>query len=261
MMPSRRKVLKAGLSGAVGCAASSTWAFDTPGEGAPLVDIYDPRFELYFNAREEFWSGIGTVEDDWLSYIVSPELRGLPAWPTTSQAYRLVRTPKSVIIASEGLSDLFIDTSLPDPGFGCEVYLESPELVDADMDAIRASWQFAAIENFAQNVAHFGGINALLDKYGMISMELPAPDNMPEDWVTKRGSVGVLINMEVEGRPSRCQLEEGVEIRIISITTLLPDEVAHAIDGKSEAREDLARRLIGSGNGLVSPESRASVLA
>jgi hypothetical protein len=252
---SRRAVLAGGAAGALACAAGPVLA------AGPIVNIDDPRYAAYAAARRAAWSAVGPVDDDVITYLLSPQFQGGPAWPTTRQSYLVARPEGSTLIASDGLSDLFVDTDMTDPGFGCEVFLESPDLAGADSAVIRASWQFALIENFAQNVADFGGIEGPLAKYGVISMELPAPANAPQRWITARGSVGALIGMEVPGRPARCRLAEGVTIRLVALTLLLPDETEHAIKGGNAARADLAARLLAAGTGLASPANRRSVLA
>lgn len=265
MIVARRNLLKGGLAGVLAGlflptkAQAARQADD--GTTLPAIDIDDPRFERFFAARLQLWSSIGRVDDDVIAYVISPEFNGAPAWPTTRQAFRIVRPPESMIIASDGLSDLFVDTSMQDPGFGCEVYLESPDLADADFEAIRASWQFSLIENFARNVADFGGINDPLDRYGIISMELPAPANMPARWITDRGSVGALVNMQVPERPPLCQLGDGVTIRLVALTILLPAEAEHVIAGGHAARAAIAEKLVLSGTGLTSLADRRSVLA
>ena len=231
------------------------------GETSPMITLDDPRYEQYFNARTKLWSSLGAVDEDVIGYLVSPEFQGAPPWPTTRQAYRVVRTPKTLILTSDGLSDLFVDTNMADAGFACEVYLESDELAGAEFNDLRKSWQFDLIENFAQNVANFGGINDNLDRLGVVSFELPAPANMPERWVTKRGSVGALINLTVPDRPEFCDLAEDVRIRIVALTILLPDEIDYLIEGRAAARADLAARLVASDYGLISSSQRPSKLA
>ena len=260
-VPSRREMLAGGLASLAAFSAAPAFALRDADVAPPVIDIDDPRFEQYFNARTALWSTLGTVDDDVIAYLVSPEFSGAPPWLTTRQAYRVVRTPRSLILASDGLSDLFVDTSMSEPGFECEVYLESSDLAGAGFNALAGSWQFRLLQSFAQNVAYFGGINSAIDRYGVVSMELPAPEATPARWVTDRDSVGALINIEVDDRPSRCELEEGVEIRIVALTLILPDETDYIVAGGADARRDLAQRLIASGAGLVSDSARSSVLA
>ncbi|RNJ63661.1 MAG: Suppressor of fused protein (SUFU) [Porphyrobacter sp. IPPAS B-1204] len=260
-MPSRRGLMLGAFSAWVASLVrpAKALADDSPAPG--MIAIDDPRYDRFFAARTQVWESLGSVDDDVIAYIISPEFNGGPAWPTTRQAYRVVRPEGSLIIASDGLSDLFVDTNSPEPGFGCEVYLESPDLADADFDAVRRSWQFSLIESFAQNVAHFGGINERLERLGVISMELPAPLAMPQRWVTDRGTVGALINIMVPDRPTQCALEEGMNIRLVALTALLPDETEHVIAGRAAARAEVAGLLVSSGTGLTSPANRRSVLA
>ncbi|MDP5104398.1 MAG: hypothetical protein NWP98_10775 [Erythrobacter sp.] len=227
----------------------------------PVIGIDDPRYDSFFAARAAVWSTCGKVDDDVIAYLISPEFNGAPAWPTTRQAFRVVRPEGSLIIASDGLSDLFVDTNLTQAGFECEVYIESPDLAGSGFADIRSSWQFDLIESLARNVADFGGIQGPISKYGIFSMELPAPATMPAHWLTQRGTVGALVNMTVPDRPARCQLDEGVEIRIVALTILLPDETEYVVAGGAETRAEIAQRLISSGTGLTSPVDRPSVLA
>lgn len=223
--------------------------------------IDDPRYDRFFNARLQMWSTVGTVDDEVIAYLISPEFLGAPAWPTTRQAYRTVRAAGSLIIASDGLSDLFVDTDSKEPGFGCEVFIECPDLAAAAFEDVRGSWQFDLIETLARNVASLGGILAPIRQYGVFSMELPAPANMPQHWLTQRGTVGALINVTVPNRPSSCRLDEGVEIRLVALTILLPDETEHVVAGGAGTRFEIAERLIAAGTGLTSPANRRSVLA
>lgn len=250
------KLAMLGLAPAL--ARQSATASEGPSD---MIEIEDPRYKQYFDARTALWSSIGDVDNDVISSIISPEFNGGPAWPTTRQAYRIVRTDKSLILASDGLSDLFVDTTLPDAGFECEVYVESEDLAGAAYDDLVRSWQLDLVMNLAQNVAYFGGINDNLDRLGVISFELPAPANMPERWVTQRGSVGALLNLTTPDRPEFCDLADDTRIRIISLTILLPDETEYVIEGRAKARADLAARLLASPYRLVSSSERPSMLA
>ncbi|MCY4180488.1 MAG: hypothetical protein OXD48_09480, partial [Litoreibacter sp.] len=49
--------------------------------GATQEEIYATE-----DAREDYWECIGESDEELLSYPVTPELRGMPAWPTQMQA-------------------------------------------------------------------------------------------------------------------------------------------------------------------------------
>ncbi|WP_086736532.1 hypothetical protein [Erythrobacter colymbi] len=252
-MPTRRTIIAGTFAAAVAGLARPVLA-----QGNSLDD---PRYAAFAAARRNAWSALGPVDDDVIGYLVSPEFQGAPAWPTTRQSYLVARPKGSTLIASDGLSDLFTGTDSAEPGFGCEVFIECPDLAGAAFEAVKRSWQFQLIENFARNVADMGGINGVLERYGVISMELPAPESTPERWVTARGSVGALVGIEVPDRPARCTLAPGVAIRLVALTLLLPDETEYVIKGGKAARGELAAILFATGTGLASPANRRSVLA
>lgn len=232
-----------------------------PGQQPRMIEPDDPRYDLFAKARHAYWSQFGAVDKDVITYLVSPQFQGAPGWPTTRQAFCIVRTSEGVIIASDGLSDLFVDTDMQDAGFGCEVFIETDMPRDAKFGEIKSSWQFSLIENFARNVADLGGIENQIQVHGLISMELPAPPNSPNDWQTKEGMIGVLVNMVTAERNPSCKLDDQHSIRMIPITILRPNELAKIAAGKPGLRESLAAKLIASGSGLRSVSNRKSVIA
>ncbi len=184
--------------------------------------------------------------------MINPQFQGTPAWPNTRQAYRVVRPPKSLIIASDGLSDPFVGTDITgQQGFGCEVYIEAPELAGADFETLRASWAFALIELLAQNVAHAGGLSLQIERYGVLSMELPLGGRFPPDWLTPGGTVGCLINLPVAGRPARIDMPFG-PVDICCVTLLTGGETCEIAGGGRQAREALAAGLAQTRGGHLS---------
>src|SRR5476649_1427459 len=50
---------------------------------------------------DRHWQAVGTVERDVLTYMISPSFTGGPHWPSTRQAYRVVRRDGSIVLATE----------------------------------------------------------------------------------------------------------------------------------------------------------------
>lgn len=216
------------------------------GPSAPLADQ-----EGGHQAIDAYWSQLGTVDRDVITYLINPMFQGAPAWPNTRQAYRVVRTPNTVIIASDGLADASADS--PGPGFGCEVYIESPALVGAEFEQLRSSWMFAAIENFAQNVAAMKGISGHLRQYGVASMELPLDGtDIPEALLTERGTAGALIGMPAARRPAQVTTPAG-PVDMVPLTIVDTRELS-VILGQGQAGRDsivAARQQDGRGHVTV----------
>ena len=207
-----------------------------------------PAAEPTWDAVQQYWDRIGPSDDDRISYLLNPMFTGAPRWPGPRQSYRVVRTQQTVILASDGLADPGPDADSRNQGFGCEVFLETTPLVGADFEQIRASPFFPAIENFAQNVADLGGISQLLQQHGVLSMELPIGELMPE-LQTERGTVGALIGLS-SGRPPTFAGPLGA-IDVVPLTLISPAELEAIVAGGAEARDRLAAQRSQSGAGHV----------
>ncbi|WP_422062246.1 hypothetical protein [Sphingopyxis sp.] len=224
------------------------------------VAVDDPRYQQFFEARERHWRSIGTLDEAVIAYIISPEFLGKPAWPTTRQAYRVIRTAHSFIIASDGLTDLFVDTNSEKPGFGTEVYIEVPDLAHADFDQIKRHWAFSLIPDFAAYVAHAGGIETQVERLGLLSIEFPEPEGVPDTWLTERKSLGALINVTIPDRPMDVDLGSGAKALMIPLTILTATETKFVLENGANGRVELARRLTDAGVGIRSDLSRESLV-
>jgi hypothetical protein len=204
----------------------------------------DPRIEAGYRRLKAYWDAIGPSDTDVIAYLINPQFHGAPAWPNTRQAYRVVRPAGSLVIASDGMSDPFVGTDMTgQQGFGCEVYIEAPELAAADFQAIQASWAFALIETVAQNVAYVGGLSTDIERHGTLSMELPLADRFPGEWLTASGTVGCLINLPVAGRPGRIADMPFGPVDICCVRLLTPAQLGEITAGGRAARNALAERL------------------
>jgi hypothetical protein len=160
--------------------------------------------------RDAYWAAIGKVEKDVLSYLISPSFAGGPAWPTTRQAYRVIRRRGTILIATDGMSDPFEPPVAEVNGFGMELFIETadiaPELAGAtgDITALSRSWAFELLSNAAGSVAEASGILSQLDRYGVLSMEFPGVSKshainaqVPARFVTADDCVGILLGVRV----------------------------------------------------------------
>lgn len=219
---------------------------DTQPNNAPnIIAEDDPRVTEGQDLVQAHWESVGKVDDDVVTYLVNPMFQGAPAWPNTRQAYRVIRTPGSLIIASDGLSDPFVGTDRDgESGFGMEVFIEIDGAQDRSFDEISSSPEFKLIECVAQNMAGHGGVAPLIDQMGVLSMAVPVSEMPGDGWLDQNGQVGVLIGLAAEGRSARLDLPFG-PVRILAVTPLRPAETAIVVTG-TEARNDIADRLMDS---------------
>jgi hypothetical protein len=206
-----------------------------------LIADDDPRIAQGHANLDRYWSVIGPSDPDLIAYMVNPMFQGKPAWPNTRQAYRVVRPPGSLIIASDGLSDPFVGTDMDNmQGFSCEVYIEAPQLAGADFATLRDSWAFRVIENFAMNVANWGGLSQQIATLNVVSSEFDMRGVLPDATLTADGSAGFLVNLAPKGRQTRIADMPFGPIDVIALTLLTPSELDQLRSGGSAARAALA---------------------
>ncbi|RCK70802.1 Suppressor of fused protein (SUFU) [Desertihabitans brevis] len=239
-------------------AAADAAPAGPPDGGAPEAagpSHDNPHTAAVQRAVDAYWDGIGVSDTDRISYLLNPMFTGAPRWPGIRQSYRVVRTPQTLVLASDGLSDPDVDTDEATPGVGCEVFLETPDLVGAEFAELRASWQFSLVEQLAMNVAHLGGLSDRLEQHGVLSMELPLGDAAPAELRSPQGTVGVLLGMPVPGRALRVETPGG-PVDLVAVTVVGPDELDRLVAGGAEARRALVEQRLASGAGHLSTPAR-----
>lgn len=121
-------------------------------------DPNDPAYQKTYDALQAYWEKVGTVEPNVISYIVNPMFLGSPPRPGGRQAFKVIRTTESLIIASDGLSDPFEEDKCEQRnGFEMEFFIEMKGQQNIDFNDIQSSVAFALIEQTARQVAEWGG--------------------------------------------------------------------------------------------------------
>ncbi|RZO54514.1 MAG: hypothetical protein EVA89_27825 [Sandaracinaceae bacterium] len=215
--------------------------------------------EETFRARDAAWAACGAVDPHVLAPMINPAFTGAPAWPNLRQAYKTIRGPDGIVLATDGLSDPF-DDSWRDPpsqnGFAMEVF----GVTDVELP-LTESWIFQIVAGFATQVAGHGHIHSLLDELGCISTELydvPIPDEARPRFVNAEGRVGVLVGLVAPPVPESVQGPLS-SIRLASLKLLTLPELKHIVEGGETARDELAERLRKTPHPLRSSLSRESV--
>ncbi|TDY35812.1 hypothetical protein [Janthinobacterium sp. 75] len=212
-------------------------------------------------ARDAFYATLGTMDADVLAPLVNPAFMGGPRWPSLRQAWRVIRRPDSVIIASDGLSDPFEDDDdvFVPRGHLLEVCIEAP-LAAFDGDPVQASWLFDVIYQISQNVADHGSVDLLLQRHGSVSMVLDVQD-APEGLEDENEQVGVLLAQRASTIPPLFATPYG-EVMLLTATVLQPAELAYISEAadKAQSRRDLAAALAASPTGHLSVAKRPAVI-
>nr|WP_314567368.1 suppressor of fused domain protein [uncultured Pseudomonas sp.] len=222
---------------------------------------------------DQHWQSVGTVEKDVLAYLISPSLTGGPYWPSTRQAYRVVRRDHSIVLATDGLSDPFDDAEGLGNGFEMELFLETADIPEnargtlGDVDPLRHSWAFELLEHVAKTVANAGGITQQLESHGVLSLELPGfsqshlmSDQLPHLFATADDAAGVLLGGPAPDFPTRLDDMPLSPVQLVPVVLITAAELEYVRTGGRAAREDLVARLQAAGVGHISSVYRGSVV-
>jgi len=222
---------------------------------------------------DRHWQSVGTVEQDVISYLISPSLTGGTQWPSTRQAYRVVRRDGAVLLASDGLSDPFDDVEGAGNGFEMEVFLETSDIPEqargalGEVDPLKHSWAFEVLKHVADTVADAGGITQQLAQHGVLSLELPGVsqshhigEQVPASFVTEDDAVGVLLGGPAADFPSRLEGMPLSPVQLVPVVLITASELEYVRAGGRAAREQLVARLGAAGVGHRSSLQRDSVV-
>ncbi len=229
--------------------------------------------EASSTCRTRHWQRVGTVEPDVLSYLISPSLTGGPDWPTTRQAYGVVRRGENILLTTEGLSDPFDGVEGMGNGFEMELFLETGDIPDqakgvpGEVSPLMNSWAFELLRHVAGTVANAGGITHQLDQYGVLSLEIPGYsqshaicEQVPASFVSADDSVGVLLGGPPPDFATLLTDMPLSPVRLVPVVLITAAELEFVRSGGETARDELVARLQAAGIDHVSSLQRASVL-
>ncbi|EGU60230.1 hypothetical protein VINI7043_01310 [Vibrio nigripulchritudo ATCC 27043] len=201
--------------------------------------MYEELYEKTNISRDKLFESLGHVEPDVISHLINPSFMGGPTWPSLRQAFSIIRTIDSTIVASNGLSDPFQGIDEVNSGFFLEVYAETNEKLPEN---ISESWLFKLVYSIARQAAHSGEFYPYIKKYGVVTMELYAEDDGLEEFQNENGMVGVMIGVENPNSSKYVQFPGG-EVLFASIQILTPDELSYVVEHDAEGRKQLHNKL------------------
>jgi hypothetical protein len=201
-------------------------------------------------AREASWRTLGELEETAIVPVVSAG----PTWPSQRQAWRVIhRAGRRRLLVTDGLSDPFPEHEAPSVGFGLELAIET----DEPIKDVQGSWALLILQRVANEVAEHERVRKAALK-GQLTMEVSGK-GIPRSLLTKDGRVGLLLGLTSSTLPQCLDTPAG-EVRLVTVKTLLPSELAYRVQHGKQGREELVRRFVDSGEEHLSRAKRRAVV-
>lgn len=206
--------------------------------------------------RDDLFKSLGNVDPYVITPIINPSFMGEPQWPSFRQAFSIIRTNESIMVASTGLSDPFEDIDEENNGFRVEVIAETKHAIGDD---VAASWLFKLVYSMAQQVAYSGQIADFVLNHGVITMELFASDLGLEEFANEDGMIGVMLGVECPKLPKHIAFP-AEDVLLVTVQLLTSDELEYVIEEGAEGRKSLHQLLSKAGVFHYIDLSRSSLL-
>lgn len=238
---------------------------------APAPAVEDELAEARFAALSAYWSSIGALEPDVLAPLVNPAFMGGAAWPGLRQAFRVIRRPGAVILATDGLSDRFRTDDGQWDSLGMELFIETsgiPAELVGDLGSVAPlsqSWAMTVLSQAAGLVADNGGLLPTLERLGVISTEFPGVSRaaslsqLPAGFATDDDCLGALFGEPAPDFPTEVPNMPGAPVTMVPLVLVRADELEVLRTGGAPARRRVADALAASPSGHRSEPNRASV--
>ncbi|MCR9235797.1 MAG: hypothetical protein NXI17_03940 [Alphaproteobacteria bacterium] len=219
-------------------------------------EAFDGALTESIRARWTYWNTLGDLAPDLIAPQVNPIYKNVPAWPSDRLAFLTIEREASTIMATDGLSDPFEDQNRSSQGFRVEFFIDITERPLSEQSRHIA---VETLMTIAYNTVARGGVEDLLDEYGLISMEIPESD-LPATHLTSDGSAGILLGgpkadfetLYVDGPLG--------DIELVSLTLLTGRETDLIRKKGASARADIAQNLLESGIGHRTIIGRPSII-
>lgn len=219
-------------------------------------EAFDGALTESIRARWTFWAEHGDLAPDLISPQVNPIYKNVPAWPSDRLAFLTLERDDSTILATDGLSDPFDDLNKGNQGFGVEFFIDIAERPLSDMSRNIA---VEILLTVAYNTVARGGVEDLLDDFGLVSMEIPESD-LPATHLTSDGNACILLGGPKADLDTLYVDGPMGSIELISLTLLTGRETELIRRKGASGRADIAQNLLEAGIGHKTVVGRPSII-
>ncbi len=219
-------------------------------------EAFDGALTESIRARWVFWQELGDLAPELIAPQVNSIYKNIPAWPSDRLAFLTIEREGSTVLATDGLSDPFHDNHQGNQGFGLEFFMD---IAERPMSEQSRNIAVETLMTVAYNTVARGGMEDLLDEFGVISMEIPESD-LPATHLTADGSACILMGAPKADFDTLYIDGPMGDIALISLTLLTGRETNLIRKFGASARADIAQNLLEAGIGHRTIVGRPSII-
>lgn len=177
--------------------------------------------EKSIKIRTDYYNSFGKVNNDVYAPILSPIFSGGSPWPGGRPQYKVIKTEKSTIIITDGLSNCFdnerLDKDLKYNGYAAELYFEFEG--DIPFEDFHNHYSTKLLKNLSQFTINDGDFVSYFANSTTASITLPGND-FPNKYRDEEGNSIVMMNIQSENIPAKIKLN--IEDVLLVSCKLLP---------------------------------------
>lgn len=152
-------------------------------------------------------------------------------WPAHPSQYRLIHTPDTTVIITDGLSDPFReparDLDLEFNGFSLELYAEFQGR--HSLEELDGHYCFNMLGQVCNAVTGLGNFSEVMDQYGYVGLNLYGGGAFPEAYNGPHGVFGVFVGGKSAAVPHEITLNLE-KVRLVSVRLLTHAQLIEATD-------------------------------
>lgn len=204
--------------------------------------------------RMKHFREFGEVEELVMAPLIGPIFTGGYNWPAGRPQFRVIHTPNSTLVISDGMSDPFEneknDPDLAYNGWTLEFYLEFPGRIE--FDQFTGHYALAALTQITQTAIGHGGVEGALKEHGIMSVTMNN-EALSKPYANKNGEYGILLNVPSPNVPASIPLNLEKEVLLVSVTLITRSELSKVEKGGGASRTALAESRKASGKFNYNP--------
>lgn len=224
---------------------------------------WDIDYEAIGRSRQRFWRRMGDLDAQPVDLHPALRYDSDRDWPTRRRRLQVVRRERTLILATDGLSDPVLSATGDAVGYGMEMFIETASPLPSRVQTpspnayLARSWA-AEVLVFATVVEiNGGGILDRIAEFGLVTSEAPnvagrwTAAQLPPRFLHADGSLGLVFGVPALSVPQQITDTRHAPVTLVSVGLLTAAELDAARRNKRGFARALRQHLVTHGGHVV----------